>query len=30
MNLARMGHFLYQYGNGFGDVDRKTKDSILS
>ena len=36
MNLARMGHFMYQhgdgyhYGDGLGVADRKTKDSILS
>uniref|UniRef100_A0A7N2MHK7 Uncharacterized protein n=1 Tax=Quercus lobata TaxID=97700 RepID=A0A7N2MHK7_QUELO len=30
MNLARMGHFMYQYGDGFSVANRKTKDSILS
>nr|POE91407.1 myrcene synthase, chloroplastic [Quercus suber] len=30
MNLARMGHFMYQYGDGFGVADQKTKDSVLS
>ena len=30
VNLARMGHFMYQYGDGFGVADRQTKDSILS
>jgi len=30
MNLARMGHFMYQYGDGLGDADRKTKDTVLS
>ena len=29
VNLARMGHFMYQYGDGFGVADRQTKDSIL-
>ena len=29
MNLERMGHFMYQYGDGFGVADQKTKDSIL-
>ena len=30
VNLARMGPFIYQYGDGFGIADQKTKDSILS
>ena len=30
MNLARMGLFMYQYGDGFGVADQKTKDSVLS
>lgn len=30
MNLARMGHYMYQQEDGFGVADRKTKDSILS
>ena len=30
VNLARMGHFMYQNGDGFGVGERKTKDSILS
>ncbi|KAM4085183.1 hypothetical protein ACJW30_10G007800 [Castanea mollissima] len=30
VNFARMGHFMYQYGDGFGVADQKTKDSVLS
>ena len=30
VNLARMGHFMYQNGDGFGVANRQTKDSILS
>ena len=30
VNLARMGHFMYQNGDGFGVGERQTKDSILS
>ena len=30
MNLTRMGHFMYQYGDGFGVADQKTKDSVLT
>ncbi|KAK7861222.1 myrcene synthase [Quercus suber] len=26
MNLARMGHCMYQQEDGFGRADRKTKD----
>ena len=29
INLTRMGHFMYQYGDGFSVADQKTKDSVL-
>ena len=29
VNLARMGHFMYQNGDGFGVGECQTKDSIL-
>ena len=29
MNLARMGHFMYQYGDGIGVADQKTKDLLI-
>ncbi|KAG5617133.1 hypothetical protein H5410_016957 [Solanum commersonii] len=30
INIARMGHVMYQFGDGFGVQDGKTRDHILS
>ncbi|MCD9559926.1 hypothetical protein HAX54_018303 [Datura stramonium] len=30
MNMARVAHFIYQYGDGFGVQDRETRQQILS
>lgn len=29
INIARMGHVMYQFGDGFGVQDGKTRDQIL-